>query len=233
MLSARERSCTELNERERTDMNKVNETLTLQEAADLFGVSRSRIWRATNEGHLLAKKRRVKGRKVWTVLAVDLEQWAKTWLDSEERAAVNTSVNSSEQVAEQVERSRVTTNEDERTELNNAEQVGPPAGVYEMLVDRLMRAERKNVELEMTLRQHQLLLTENAESLVEDRAKIAEAEAKAEEHLSVLVAREARVRNLTAELEETKAELAEARTKKSWFSWLSFRRGGQREDKTA
>ena len=77
----------------------------------------------------------------------------------------------------------------------------PPAEVYGMLVDRLTRAERKNVELEILLRQHQNLLTENAESLQEDRAKALEQQERVKE-------RDEENAQLRAELESLRTDLA-------------------------
>lgn len=111
--------------------------------------------------------------------------------------------------------------------------------LYLALVDRLQRAERRTVELELTLRQSQRLLSENAESITEKEALRCEVQAQlaASEAVNQLeiaklnleiealaqtkAAEEAR---LSAELEETRHRLEEAQKPKGLFSWLSLRK---------
>ena len=68
------------------------------------------------------------------------------------------------------------------------------------------------MELELMLRQHQNLLTENAESLQEGRAEVLQAQAKAK-------AREAELRALEEELKEARSTIAdwESRRKRPWW----------------
>lgn len=95
----------------------------------------------------------------------------------------------------------------------------PPPEAFLNLVDRLTRAERRNVELEFILRQHQNLLTENAESLQEVRADTLQAEAKAEAEKREREAREAELKLLAEELKEARSTIVdwEARRKKPWW----------------
>lgn len=98
-------------------------------------------------------------------------------------------------------------------------QVNPPAEVYLALVDRLTRAERRAVELELTLRQHQNLLTEHAESLQENRAEVLQAEARANAEQAEREAKEAELVRLTEELKEARSTIAdwESKRKRPWW----------------
>ena len=96
---------------------------------------------------------------------------------------------------------------------------GPPAEVYSLMLDRISRAERRNVELELILRQHQNLLAENAESLQEGRAEALEAEAKLEAERREREAKEAAITQLTEELKEARSTLAqwEEQRQRPWW----------------
>lgn len=207
-------------------------TLTIQEAADFLGTSRSRIWRATKRGEILAERERRGGRKVWTVLESDLLRWAKSWLESSELNAVNGLNEHSEQVERSVNELNERSEHSERTNLNEAEQTSPLSDVvYLGLVDRLTYAERKATELEITLRQHQLLLAENAESLHEDRAaaqeaiaKKAEADSLREKALQEAARAKVELESLKAELSLTKAENEKlwSEKRRPWYKrWFS------------
>ena len=84
----------------------------------------------------------------------------------------------------------------------------PPTEVYIALIDRLSRAERRSVELEIQLRQSQRLLSENAESITEKEALAKEAQAQLQ---VVEDARQLELARLAAELEVTQAREAQAR----------------------
>ena len=116
-------------------------------------------------------------------------------------------------------------------ERDGTSQSSPPAEVYIALIDRLSRAERRTVELELTLRQSQRLLAENAESLTEKEALVKEANAKQDEieRLETLLrreeqSREAETAKLRAELESTRNQLAESQKPKGLLSWLGLRK---------
>ena len=128
---------------------------------------------------------------------------------------------------------RVTTvHEQSRTAVN------PPAEVYALMLDRLTRAERRAVELELTLRQHQTLLTEHAESLQENRAEVLESEAVLKEEverrteaeeLAELAQREAAQAKI--ELETLKTELRDkeqawAEARKPWWKKMFAQKSG-------
>lgn len=221
-------------------MNELNRPLTLQEAADQIGTSRSRLWRAMSEGYLGVEKRRVGGRSVWTVLESDLTKWAQEFLSTLDLPLEEVPTNGPEQI---FERSRTTANvheqnsehprtsasvhEQSRTNTNEQSSNSPshpPVELYLALVDRLQRAERRTVELELNLRQSQRLLCENAESITEREARAKQAEAVAEQHRQreqELAEENVRV---AAELEATRRQLAEAQKPKGLFSWLSLRK---------
>ena len=116
-------------------------------------------------------------------------------------------------------------------ERDGTSQSSPPAEVYIALIDRLSRAERRTVELELTLRQSQRLLAENAESLTEKEALVKEANAKQDEieRLEILLrreeqSREAETAKLRAELESTRNQLLESQKPKGFLSWLGLRK---------
>ncbi len=229
-------------------MNDLNKPLTLQEAADQLKTSR--LWRAMSDGHLSVEKRRVAGRSVWTVLESDLAKWAEEFLSDtlepspggtanesgQSTEYSRTTVNYHEQSSEhprtttdnreqRFERSRIDANEHDQSRLNTNEQSShPPVELYLALVDRLQRAERRTVELELTLQQSQRLLCENAESITEREARARQAEAIVEQHQQreqELAAENARI---AAELEAARQQLEEAQKPSGFFSWLGLRK---------
>ena len=106
-------------------MNEANRPLTLQEAADHVGTSRSRLWRAMSDGHLNVEKRRVAGRNVWTVRESDLIEWAQEFLGGADLALDTETLDAREQ---SLEHPRTTANvheqssEHPRTFVNDHEQ---------------------------------------------------------------------------------------------------------------
>ncbi len=123
------------------------------------------------------------------------------------------------------ERSRIDASEHEQSRLNTNEQSShPPMELYLALVDRLQRAERRTVELELTLQQSQRLLCENAESITEREARAKQAEAIVEQHQQreqELAAENARI---AAELVATRLQLEDAQKPSGFFSWLGLRK---------
>lgn len=197
-----------------------------------------------NDGHLEAEKRRMAGRNVWTVCENDLEEWAKVWLDPTELETLNTSANRAEQppghsrvFVNDREHSRTFTNERERTEPNETEHIehdehsgfsSPPLELYVEMLDRLQRAERRAIELELQLRQSQRLLTENAESIVEREARVRESEAREIEAERKLAEKEsaqrAEIDRLAEELDTLRTQQAPPIKRGGFFSWLGLRR---------
>lgn len=235
-------------------MNEANRPLTLQEAADQIGTSRSRLWRAMSDGNLNVEKRRVAGRSVWTVLEVDLVRWAEEFLSEARETSEADSADVHEHEPEHsrtfantrgqsFERSRTSTNDREQSSehprttvnvreqqrMNTSEQTSehppqPPVELYLALVDRVQRAERRTVELELTLQQSQRLLCENAESITEREAQVKQVAAEAELHKqreNDLATENAR---LAAELEATRHQLLEAQKPHGLLSWLGLRK---------
>ncbi len=214
-------------------MNELNRPLTLQEAAAQVSTSRSRLWRAMSDGHLAVEKRRVAGRSVWTVLESDLARWAEEFLDATELIPVpeaasigsehpRTLANGHEQTSEH---SRMSVNDREQSRTNKSEQSSnPPVELYLALVDRLQRAERRTVELELTLQQSQRLLCENAESITEREARAKQAEAVAESHQQREQELTTENSRLLSELETTRRQLEEAQKPSGLLSWLGLRK---------
>ena len=217
-------------------MNELNKPLTLQEAADQLKTSRSRLWRAMSEGHLSVEKRRVAGRSVWTVLESDLAKWADEFLSDTLEPSPGGTANESGQSSEHprttvnyreqsFERTRANANDHEQSRSSTNEQSSyPPVELYLALVDRVQRAERRTVELELTLQQSQRLLCENAESITEREARAKQAEAIVEQHQQrehELATENARI---AAELAAARLQLDETQKPSGFLSWLGLRK---------
>lgn len=108
-----------------------------------------------------------------------------------------------------------------RTKVNPS---SPPVEVYEMLIEKLTRAERRNVELEILLRQSQMLLTENAKSLQQDRAEKLQAEAEKEKTLQEATLMKTELESLKTEVSRQEQTWAEIR-KPWWRRMFSTGRG--------
>jgi len=210
-------------------MNHI-EPLGLGEAADLAGCSRDTIRRAAQKGELKAEMGPGVRGPQWWIQESDL----MSWLDRrDEEPVAPTSTAAPQQV---------------RAELSNDPQ-SPPAEVYIALIDRLSRAERRSVELELQLRQSQRLLSENAESIVEKDVLAREAQAQLQAvedvkqqeidrlsaELSTAEQREAQIKaaeeagkaeaqRLAAELAMTRQQLLEAQKPQGLLSWLGLRK---------
>jgi excisionase family DNA binding protein len=94
-----------------------------------------------------------------------------------------------------------------------APRFGPPPEAYVAMLDRVARAERRNVELEMEMRKHRLLLAENAESVHEREAKLKETETKYENLTAVLDDKEEERNQAHAQALQAQAEAEELREK--------------------
>ncbi len=167
--------------------------MNLQEAAALLGVSKKTLWRAVKAERLAAKRIDLGGKWEYRVSPADLEAYRST-LERSTYPAVP------------VECPGGTFHQDK--ERDTCPAPVPPVELYLELVDRLTRAERRAVELELALRQSQRLLAENAESIAEREARAREAEAKADQ--------------LVATLEATRPP----QKRSSWFSWLTVLKDG-------
>lgn len=217
--------------------------MTLRGASEHLGISKNRIWRAVKDGHLPAEEGKFKGQTALTVTEAHLEEWAKTWLTSEElELARGTSKHLQTprehpgvphehleapdkyhevpdeylEVLEGVYEVPCGTSEHLRSVSSSPERT-----LREDLVAALERShheirmvERRAIELELQLRQHKMLLTENAESLLEREARVKEAEAKLQE---IENTKQAELARLTTELQAAKAKEAEARENETRF----------------
>ena len=191
--------------------------LTLKAAAQHTGVSKSKIWRSVNDGTLLASKGRTSGgQEAWVVEIGELERWAETALKDSE-TVIEDLVQDSKRL-EEVEAPQAAQSDSESFEvvqMGDSESFrpiqGPPVELYMALVDRVTRSERRSVELEMELRKHRLLLTENAESLIEREATLTELEARRQEAETLLRLREEERLKALAETTKAFEEAARAR----------------------
>lgn len=190
--------------------------LTLKAAAQHTGVSKSKIWRAVNDGTLIASKGRTSGgQEAWLVRLDDLERWAEQHLtDSEE---VLEDLEDESEIVEEPEviQSYSTASEHSREAFQgNSEHSGPiqgpPVELYLAMMDRVTRSERRSVELEVELRKYRLLLTENAESIVQREALLKEAEAKRLNAEQLLEEQELEKKRVLAEATEKEQKLQEA-----------------------
>lgn len=228
-------------ERERPTRAKRND-MTLQEAADHLQIPKKRLWRAVKTGQLEAVQVQKGGRWEYRVTADALEAYRRIletedtgWNDAER--SVSTGTSRSGVVCLETERPGTTTPERdgtrshaERPKWNGTERAGTPsslspalpAEVYIALIDRLTRAERRSVELELQLQQSRRLLTENAESIVEKEAFALEARAQLQ---AVEDAKQNEISRLSSELEAARLQLEEAQKPSGgFFSWLGLRK---------
>lgn len=215
--------------------------MTLQDAADHLQIPKKRLWRAVKTGQLEAVQVQKGNRWEYRVTADALEAYRQIletedteWNDAER--VVSTRTTRLGTIRGEMERSGSVVserpgpwNETERPTWNEEERFGtpvsatsPPAEVYIALIDRLSRAERRSVELELQLQQSHRLLTENAESIVEKEmfAKQARAQLQAVED-----DKQAEIERLSSELEATRRQLEEAQKPSGGFlSWLGLRK---------
>lgn len=205
----------------------------IQEVADLLGVSKKKIWQAVKDGTLPAQK--VKKGNAWRyqIAAEDVETYRAImdepsgWEPLPQRAGnVSEMAPNGEKYAGNV--SEIAPNDGEyagngnapRETLRNGPETPsphPPVELYLALVDRLQRAERRTVELELALQQSQRLLCENAESIIEREARAKEAESREQE----LATENAR---LSVALEASRQQFEEAQKPRGFLSWLGLRK---------
>ena len=181
--------------------------MTLSQAADLIGVPQKRLYRAVKAGKLNAVQRHQGSRWEYLVTRQDLEEF--------ERSTVQPVDEDTQPTATDPETGRPTQGPVARP----ADQ--PPVELYLALVDRLQRAERRTVELELTLRQSQRLLSENAESITEKEALVLEARAQWQ---ALEDSKQLEISRLASELEVTRRQLTEAQKPSGFLSWLGLRK---------
>lgn len=206
-------------------------TMTLRGAAEYLGTSKNRIWRAVKDGHLPAEEGRYKGQKAWMVSEKDALRWAEEWMAPEERGPLEHHEVPSEIPHNNLEAPQGAIEVPCGTsEGSKGVRSSTSRSLKDDLVAALERshrevifAERRAVELELQLRQHQMLLTENAESIQEREAQARQAEAQLK---LVEDAKQREIERLNAELESTRQRLIEATAKKpsGLFSWLGLRK---------
>lgn len=198
--------------------------MTLSQAADLIGVPQKRLYRAVKAGKLNAVQRHQGNRWEYLVTRQDLEEF--------ERSTVRLVGEDTRPTATDPATGRPTQGPVDRP-------ADPPVELYLALVDRLQRAERRTVELELTLRQSQRLLTENAESITEKEAQALEARAQlqalenakqleierlASELEALEKSKQDEAASLSSELEAARRQLEEAQKPKGFLSWLGLRK---------
>lgn len=203
--------------------------MTLRGASEHLNISKNRIWRAVKDGHLVAEEGKFKGQTALLVTQADLEAWAHEWMSPEELEVFERPEAPDKQP--EVPRKHLEVLEGVYEVPQGVHEVfegvyevpqgaskrskavlGPESSLREDLVGALERAhqelrlvERRANELEFQLRQHQMLLTENAESLLEREALLKHASAK----LEVTEAeRQAEVERLALELAAAQAKEA-------------------------
>lgn len=167
--------------------------LGLAEAADLAGCSRDTIRRAAQKGELKAEMGPGVRGPQWWISENDLLNWlGNRDIDAELGSAAQHGLAERSSAAAQQRKVKRSSAQQEaewtasRSRIpeqpfhvsSEASSPSPPAEVYIALIDRLSRAERRSVELELQLRQSQRLLSENAESIAEKEALAREAAAK-------------------------------------------------------
>ena len=185
------------------------EHLTLSAAADQLKTSKKTLWRAVKAGKLKASRVQQGSSWEYQVTPADLEEY---------RSTVPPSRDSGTPVAGHQDMERDMSQDTGKVSRDTGTPPGPPVELYLALVDRLTRAERRAVELELALQQSQRLLAENAESIAEREARAREAEAKADK--------------LVATLEATKPA-----RKQTWVTgalgWLGIRRSRTKDTSAA
>jgi hypothetical protein len=221
--------------------------MTLQDAADHLQIPKKRLWRAVKTGQLEAVQVQRGNRWEYRVTAEALEAYRRIleteeaeWNDPERIVSTGTIRFGPDRSGP--DRSELTVPErsgtwrhEERPTWNGAERAGtsgsgapesptppsPPAEVYLGLIDRLTRAERRSVELELQLQQSHRLLTENAESIVEKEALATEVRAQLQ---AVEDAKQNEIERLSSELDATRRQLEEAQRPSGFLSWLGLRK---------
>ena len=188
--------------------------------ADLLGVSKKKIWQAVKDGTLPAE--RVQKGNAWRYfINTDGVEAYRAVMDSPAgwEPVSQCSGNVSEPAPSRREYGG-NGNAIRETPSNATEMQAPPLSVYEMMLDRLQRAERRAVELELTLRQQQRLLAENAESITEREARARQAEAVATEHQQ----REEELAAEIARLQDALQSVRAPQKRSGLLGWFGFRK---------
>lgn len=186
--------------------------MNLQEAADELQITKKRLWRAVKAGKVPAERVDIGGKWEYHVTPEAVEVYRSTL--------------ATERDTEPMERTSGPHHQDtERTAYRSTippagTHPGPPVEVYAMMLDRLQRAERRAVELELTLQQQQRLLCENAESITEREARARQAEAIAAERQQ----REQELAEEVARLQDALAATTKPQKRSGLLGWLGFRR---------
>jgi excisionase family DNA binding protein len=183
----------------------------IQEVADLLGVSKKKIWQAVKDGTLPAQK--IKKGNAWRYLieAADVEAYRAIMDEPSGWELVPQRAGNVSETPQNDGESAGNGNAPRETLRNGPETASnPPVELYLALVDRLQRAERRTVELELALQQSQRLLCENVESITEREARAKQAESREQE--------------LAVENARLSVELEEAQKPKGFLSWLGLRK---------
>lgn len=183
----------------------------IQEVADLLGVSKKKIWQAVKNGTLPAQK--VQKGNAWRYLitAEEVEAYRAVMDEPSGWEPLRQQDGNVSETAPNGEKHVRNGNAPRETLRNGPETAShPPVELYLALVDRLQRAERRTVELELALQQSQRLLCENAESITEREARAKQAESREQE--------------LALENTRLSVELVEAQKPKGFLSWLGLRK---------
>lgn len=186
--------------------------MNLQEAADILQITKKRLWRAVKAGKVPAERVDIGGKWEYQVTLEDVEAYRSTL--------------ATERDTEPMERDTGAHHQDTERSPNRSTippagtHPGPPVEVYAMMLDRLQRAERRAVELELTLQQQQRLLCENAESITEREARARQAEAVAADRLH----REQELAEEVARLKDALEATRKPQKRSGLLGWLGFRR---------
>ncbi len=186
--------------------------MTLSEAADLIGVPQKRLYRAVKAGKLKAVQRHQGSRWEYMVSREDLEAWDRP---TDQPVATDPTT---DRPAQQPTARPVDRPSDRPADQHS----GPPVEVYAMILDRLQRAERRAVELELAMQQQQRLLCEHAESITEREARARQAEAVAAERHQ----REQELAEEVARLRDALEATRKPQKRSGLLGWLGFRRAG-------
>ena len=190
----------------------------IQEVADLLGVSKKKIWQAVKDGTLPAQKIRKGNAWRYLIEAADVEAYRAIMDKSSGWETVSKQDGNVSETSRNDGKRTGNGNAPRETLGNGSETVShPPVELYLALVDRLQRAERRTVELELALQQSQRLLCENAESIIEREARAKQAEFREQE----LTTENAR---LSVELEVSRQQIEEVSKPKGFLSWLGLRK---------
>ncbi len=214
------------------DAQQSTAALGLAEAAELAGCSRDTIRRAAQRGELKAEMGPGVRGPQWWISESDLLEWRSSRdMDAEQSSAAQQGYAERSTAAQYAEHSAAA--QQRKVWRSSAQQeaewtasrsripdqpfsvspeasasTSPPAEVYIALIDRLSRAERRSVELELQLRQSQRLLSENAESITEKEALAKEAAAKLQAGEET---RQAEFAHLSAQLVDAQTREIQAR----------------------